>query len=1409
MGAAPDAAVHIKEENDIEIIYTTFPESDNWDIENCISKYETYLKKNNVKSKHQTDDKMDISVDEDDKDKGNKGKAGKGARTKKGKGKSSDKINDKSPLKESNFVHNNDQLIKLEDELQITDEDEEATTGSSSNSSRAICGTTPIKLKKIKHEQKTQFSEMDVVDLSDNDDGIFPYSQLFDIKLKDESVKPEIKIKQECMSSDIEKAEPLDIDNEVVILTDSDDDDNPWLQRLSRSQLMNEDKEPDTIKSVVKNEIDLGIWQDDDISKILRKETPSTSKDFNGEMTSAQSVGIDASEGTSSKEIPVEHTSIDKKIERSDSINLPTTKMDAMDGNVNLSNKPSLSENIDHATRQKTDVTQNAELHKQTEASSSKSPPSADAKHRPRFATTRRIIPMIDAPHLPPRRGGRPKSADRKRDSSKDSRKEQPKTPEEKLPSDLTTEENKMHKLRERLDDRFYNKEPRPSKVASKGSPDASSKSSKSTSISKQEKKVIIEERKARLRKIAEDEKLAADSNKSTKRGTAKPKVKISLKNRGDFLCKEQAVCASKPFSDKSAMKAKSNSDKANRTISTCGADAPGSVIHGTKTNKLLKENISKNSVNNVAASLEQALCLNNTPDTVKVSEKYNDTRNPKVTNSAEKKHDGGKRHENGEATISTGEVAASKSSGTLGECAPILRNNPSLKLAKAKEKKKRVRFSANVDINEYEIESDNTLKRLIGKDAPIPTDKLVKMENREAAVWSPKIEEFLLRIFDWKPVWLEEQRYFRSDPPVVREEELQPVRVRYDSFEHYYRVATPLMLLETWQSIIKDFEMMEQNVRNATVMCSIVQGSITHKPIPMTDQFVTTMMLETLVTIDNVMKQSYPKMGDLVSFEYVKPSNDRQMFHKVFVYITDMRLTVITDFTQFNQNLRSFVKNPHAVVTYNVEALIKHDILLHRVHRMRTIKYLRADLRMVQAVQYLPQSPLMKLILNPKVQDYQLPLMNASFTCASLVTEDKLNQKQLEAVYKVTDVVIKKEAKICLIQGPPGTGKTKVIVNLVTQILYGNREHNNRTDKIKILLCAPSNAAIDEIVVRLLAIRTQLKQRYKAFNLVRIGVPEYMHPKAKPVSPSELAKRNLKKFTEGLLHWSSNRMNDNNTTDFNREKLKLERQINNHKEMLSKPQNLTEAGKRQLKRELTDASCQYELLMSRKLFDEANPKDRVRFQRASEDRIVGHADIIACTLSSCFTNQMESIFGANRERFSVCIVDEATQSCEPESLIPLMLGVNTLVLVGDPNQLPATILSQRAKKLGWDQSIFSRVQHAFGSQTNNPTIMLDTQYRMAYSISYFPNRYFYNCKLKSATEGSQSFPFHPYRVLNHNSMQNNDRFSNTTEAEFVANIIYAMLIYAKWKDNETVSLGVLTPYNNQRTVVLNKIHDK
>jgi tRNA(Met) C34 N-acetyltransferase TmcA len=53
----------------------------------------------------------------------------------------------------------------------------------------------------------------------------------------------------------------------------------------------------------------------------------------------------------------------------------------------------------------------------------------------------------------------------------------------------------------------------------------------------------------------------------------------------------------------------------------------------------------------------------------------------------------------------------------------------------------------------------------------------------------------------------------------------------------------------------------------------------------------------------------------------------------------------------------------------------------------------------------------------------------------------------------------------ILLIQGPPGTGKTHTIIGIVSMIM-STRLANSRS---KIMVCAPSNAAIDQIVMRII----------------------------------------------------------------------------------------------------------------------------------------------------------------------------------------------------------------------------------------------------------------------------------------------------------------------------------------------------
>jgi len=63
-----------------------------------------------------------------------------------------------------------------------------------------------------------------------------------------------------------------------------------------------------------------------------------------------------------------------------------------------------------------------------------------------------------------------------------------------------------------------------------------------------------------------------------------------------------------------------------------------------------------------------------------------------------------------------------------------------------------------------------------------------------------------------------------------------------------------------------------------------------------------------------------------------------------------------------------------------------------------------------------------------------------------------------------------------------PGTGKSLVIVNLIIQILYAQKQYRKRgrpRNIPRILVCAPSDAAIDEVVIRLRHVRQSIQGSY------------------------------------------------------------------------------------------------------------------------------------------------------------------------------------------------------------------------------------------------------------------------------------------------------------------------------------------
>ena len=123
--------------------------------------------------------------------------------------------------------------------------------------------------------------------------------------------------------------------------------------------------------------------------------------------------------------------------------------------------------------------------------------------------------------------------------------------------------------------------------------------------------------------------------------------------------------------------------------------------------------------------------------------------------------------------------------------------------------------------------------------------------------------------------------------------------------------------------------------------------------------------------------------------------------------------------------------------------------------------------------------------------------------------------------------------------------------------------------------------------------------------------------------------------------------------------------------------------------------------------------------ERPVQLNLLNTANVIFCTLSSA-----GSLIIRETNTIEALIIDEAAAACEPETYIPIAaIRPEIMMLVGDPKQLPATIMSPIAKSSGLGRSLQERLMF----EAKRPFTMLKIQYRMRPEISRFPSLRFYN----------------------------------------------------------------------------------
>lgn len=609
--------------------------------------------------------------------------------------------------------------------------------------------------------------------------------------------------------------------------------------------------------------------------------------------------------------------------------------------------------------------------------------------------------------------------------------------------------------------------------------------------------------------------------------------------------------------------------------------------------------------------------------------------------------------------------------------------------------------------------------------------------------------------------------------PPGANEHQFRAVANTFNDPVTYQETFQPLLTLEAWQGMIRSRE----EDSSAPYEIKVVSRSNV-------DQFIEVSSSVTHVENRELKLQE----GDIILLSTAKkPTEDSKAPHCLARIYKVKR----------QKNMNEIV---YQLTGGTLGPSLTPGVVVNGV-KVQSITPLEREYGALQGLQYYDLcNQIVKAKPSPRITYSEKQISN-------LQDIYNVNRAQSEAINAAMD-----NEGFSLIQGPPGSGKTKTIVAIVGGLLSntlgtapaatriavpGQRNGDIGGASKKLLVCAPSNAAVDELVMRLKnGVKTKTGKTYP-INVVRIGRSDAINSSVRDVTMEELVNKQ-----------TGNSEQDQGMRQMNAELYQEHKKVSAElKDLYEKRDSGDLKGK-----ERTDVEEAIVTVRRRKndlgtRIDNSKDQERQAGRESELNRkkaqqaVLDKAHVICATLSGSGHDMFQSL---NIE-FETVIIDEAAQCVEMSSLIPLKYGCVKCIMVGDPKQLPPTVFSKEAARFQYEQSLFVRMQNNFANEVH----LLDTQYRMHPDISLFPSRTFYDGLLKDGDgmAGLRVQPWHksallaPYRFFDvkgrHSAAPKGHSLINLAEID-IAMALYTRLRKDFQDYDFSGQIGIITPYKSQ-----------